>query len=76
MSRTHVPPVKEAVTVASSPTVELIGVKFASIAFVMMYSGFDADSVVPDGLMVNTVEPWPTIAASAVSTSDVEPVPP
>ena len=57
MSRTHVPPVKVAVTVASSPTVELIGVKFSSIAFVMVYSGLDADSVVPEGLMTSVVLP-------------------
>jgi hypothetical protein len=68
-SRTQVPPVKEASTVASSPTVELIGVKLASIQFVRTYSGFVADSVVPDGEMVKTVVPVPTHDARIASTS-------
>jgi hypothetical protein len=76
MSRAQVPPTQFAVTVAISPTVELIGVNDASIALVIVYSGLDADSVVPDGLMTSVVVPRPTIAASAVSTSDVAPVPP
>jgi hypothetical protein len=68
-SRTQVPPVKVASTVASSPTVELIGVKLASIQFVRTYSGFDADSVVPDGEMVKIVLPVPTHDAKIPSTS-------
>ena len=69
MSRTQVPPVKLAVTVAISPTVELIGVKLASMAFVMVYSGLLADSVVPDGLITNVVVPVPTHDARMASTS-------
>ena len=69
MSRTQVPPVKVASTVESSPTVELIGVKLASMQFVMTYSGFDADSVVPDGEMVKMVVPVPTHDARMASTS-------
>jgi hypothetical protein len=68
-SRTHVPPVKEASTVASSPTVELIGVKLASIQLVKTYSGFVAVSDVPDGEMVKTVVPKPTHEARMASTS-------
>ena len=68
-SRTQVPPVKVASTVASSPTVELIGVKLANIQFVMMYSGLLADSVVPDGEMVKIVVPVPTHEARTASTS-------
>ena len=69
MSRTQVPPVNEASTVASSPTVELIGVKFASIQLVKTYSGFVADSVAPEGEMVRTVVPVPTHDAKIASTS-------
>jgi hypothetical protein len=68
-SRTQVPPVNCAVTVASEPTVELIGVNEASIAFVMTYSGFVALSDVPDGEMVKTVVPVPTHEARIASTS-------
>ena len=69
MSRTQVPPVKVAVTVASSPTVELIGVKFANMQLVKTYSGFVADSVAPDGEMVRIVLPVPTHEAKIASTS-------
>jgi hypothetical protein len=69
MSRTQVPPVKEASTVASSPTVELIGVKLASMQLVRTYSGFVADSVAPDGEMVKVVVPVPTHDARMASTS-------
>jgi len=69
MSRTQVPPVNCAVTVASDPTVELIGVNDASIAFVMTYSGLLAVSDVPDGEMVNVVVPVPTHEARIASTS-------
>jgi hypothetical protein len=68
-SRTQVPPVNCAVTVASDPTVELIGVNEASIAFVMTYSGLVADSVVPDGEIVKTVVPVPTQLLRIASTS-------
>ena len=68
-SRTQVPPVKVASTVASSPTVELIGVKDASMAFVMTYSGLLADSVTPDGEIVKIVVPVPTHDAKTASTS-------
>jgi len=76
MSRAQVPPTNEHSTVAISPTVELIGVNEASIAFVIVYSGLLADSVVPLGEIIRVVFPCPTIAASAVSTSEVEPEPP
>jgi hypothetical protein len=69
-SRTQVPPVKVAVTVAISPTVELIGVKSASMQFVIVYSGLDADSVVPDGEITKVVVPVPTHDARMASTSD------
>jgi hypothetical protein len=69
MSRTQVPPVNDASTVANSPTVELIGVKFASMQLVRTYSGLVADSVVPDGEIVNTVEPVPTHDARIASIS-------
>ena len=69
MSLAQVPPVKVASTVASSPTVLLIGVKFASMQFVMVYSGFVADSVVPLGLMTSVVVPVPTHEARMASTS-------
>jgi hypothetical protein len=68
-SRTQVPAVKLASTVASSPTVELIGVNDASIQFVITYSGFVADSVAPDGEMVRTVVPVPTQLLRIASTS-------
>ena len=70
MSRTQVPPVKEAVTVASVPTAELIGVKFVSMQFVIVYSGLVADSVVPDGEMTRVVVPVPTHDARIASTSE------
>ena len=69
ISRTQVPPVKEASTVASSPTVELIGVKDASMQLVITYSGLVADSVAPDGEMVKIVLPVPTHDARIASTS-------
>jgi hypothetical protein len=58
-----------AVTVASDPTVELMGVNDASMQFVMTYSGFVADSVVPDGEIVRTVVPVPTQLLKIASTS-------
>ena len=70
MSRTQVPPVKVASTVASSPTVELIGVKDASIQFAIVYSGLLADSVVPDGEITRVVVPVPTHDAKIASTSE------
>ena len=69
MSRAQVPPVKEASTVASSPTVELIGVKEANMQLVIVYSGFVAASDTPDGEMVKIVVPVPTQVAKIASTS-------
>jgi hypothetical protein len=68
-SRAQVPPVKVASTVASSPTVELIGVKDASMQFVIVYSGLLADSVVPDGEITRVVVPVPTHELRIPSTS-------
>jgi hypothetical protein len=68
-SRTQVPPVNCAVTVAREPTVELIGVNEASIAFVMTYSGLVADSDAPDGEIVKTVVPVPRQLLKIASTS-------
>jgi hypothetical protein len=59
MSRTQEPEVNCAVTVLSEPTVELIGVKVLSMQLLITYSGFDADSVEPDGEMVSVVVPVP-----------------
>ena len=70
MSRTQVPPVNTAVTVASSETVEFTGVKEASMQLLITYSGFEADSVVPDGEIVKVVVPVPTQLAKIASTSD------
>jgi hypothetical protein len=69
MSRTQVPPVHCAVTVLREPTVELIGVNEASMALLMTYSGLLADSVVPEGEMVNVVVPVPKHEARIASTS-------
>ena len=69
MSRAQVPPVKVHSTVANSPTLLFTGVKFASMQFVMVYSGFEADSVVPLGLITNVVVPVPTHDARMASTS-------
>ena len=68
-SRTQVPPVNVAVTMASSPTVDAIGVKFWSMQLAMVYSGFVADSVVPDGLITRVVVPVPTQLDRMPSTS-------
>ena len=68
-SRTQVPAVKLASTVASSPTVELMGVKLESMQFVITYSGFVADSDAPDGEIVRTVVPVPTQLLRIASTS-------
>jgi hypothetical protein len=56
-SRAQVPPTNVKSTEAISPTVLLITGAFASIAPVMVYSGLDADSVVPEGLITKVVEP-------------------
>ena len=69
MSRTQVPAVNCAVTVARVPTDELIGVNELSIQFVMTYSGLLADSVVPDGEIVRTVVPVPRQEKRIASTS-------
>ena len=60
MLRTQVPPVKEASTVASSPTVELIGVKEANIQFVRTYSGESVAGAEALGAIVKPVVPVPT----------------
>ena len=57
MSRTQEPPDAENVTMASSPVVELIGVKLSKNPFDKTYSGFEADSVVPDGETVIVNDP-------------------
>ena len=69
MSRTQVPATKFAVTWLNSPTVEEIGVKEANIQLLITYSGFDADSVVPDGEMVRVVVPVPRHEKRIASTS-------
>ena len=63
------PPVKEASTVASSPTVELIGVKEANIQFVRTYSGESVAGAEEFGAMVKVVVPVPTHEARTASTS-------
>ncbi len=68
--------VKSLEIIASSPTVEETGLKEASMAFVIVYSGFEADSVVPLGEMTRVVDPCPTRAAHMVSISEVAPDPP
>jgi hypothetical protein len=61
--------VKEASTVASSPTVELIGVKEANIQFVKTYSGESVAGAESFGAMVKIVVPVPTHDAKIASTS-------
>lgn len=70
MSRAQVPDVNVNSTVASSPIDELMTLALGHMQFVIVYSGFDADSVVPDGEITNVVLPFPTMSASIASTSD------
>ena len=69
MSRAYVPPMNDAVTIDSSPTAPAIGVKFTSCMLIIVYSGFVVLSLVPDGEMVNSVVPVPTLANKVASTS-------
>ena len=57
-------------TIDSSPTLELIGVKFARNAPVIVYSGLVADSVVPEGEMVRVTESSPHTSHKVASISD------
>ncbi|NBW39002.1 MAG: hypothetical protein EBR30_29095, partial [Cytophagia bacterium] len=69
MSRAQVPPVKVTSWVESSPTVELIGVNASRKHPVIVYSGLEADSVVPEGLMIRVALPVFTASYRAASTS-------
>ena len=62
------PPVKVTSTVASSPMELFTGVKLSRYAPVIVYSGFEADSVVPLGEMTS-VEDLPTQAERTDSIS-------
>jgi len=67
MSRANVPPTNDAVIMDSSPYAPLIGVKVASIALVIVYSGFDADSDEPAGDNTRVVVPVPNAVVKIAS---------
>jgi hypothetical protein len=68
-SRAQVPLVNVIEATANSPTVDMITGFASSVAFVIVISGFDALSVVPDGDTTIMQLPAVMIAASNVSTS-------
>jgi hypothetical protein len=69
MSRAQVPLTKLIEATLRVPTVDMMTGAPESVAFVIVYSGLLADSVVPDGETTIVHEPAATIAAISVSTS-------
>ena len=69
MSRAQVPLENEILATARVPTDDIMTGAASSVVVVIVYSGFDADSVVPDGDTTIVQEPAATIAAKSVSIS-------
>lgn len=72
MSRANVPPVNDAVIMDSSPYVPPIGVNDASIALVIVYTGFVADSDASSGESTRVVVPVPN-AVVRIASVDAAP---
>ena len=69
MSRAQVPLENEIVATASEPIVDMMTGAASSDAVVIVNSGFDADSIVPDGDTTIVQEPAAIIADKSVSIS-------